>query len=144
MRAKRNLIASVVFLLVGAWIAPAVTNPASASDATATTASNPIGVIIQGTTEAAAQAAVAAHHGKVTQDLWIVNGVAADVPAAEVAALSAEPGILHVTDDVAVHVDEANPSPLHAATAVYPKVVGADKLWNEGINGDGITVAVLD
>src|SRR3954453_16185720 len=96
MRAKRNLIASVVFLLVGAWIAPAVTNPASASDAT-----SPVHVIVQGVTEAAAHTAVAAHHGQVTQDLWIVNGVAADVPAAEVAALSAESGVLHVTDDVA-------------------------------------------
>jgi serine protease AprX len=139
MRAKRNLIAAVVFLLAGAWIAPVPIPSASASDATATTA-----VIVQGTTEAAAHAAVAAHHGTVTQDLWIVNGVAADVPAGEVPALEAEPGILHVTTDVAVHVQDANPSPLHAATAIYPKVVGADRLWPEGIDGDGVTVAVLD
>jgi serine protease AprX len=139
MRAKRNLIASVVFLLVGAWIAPTAILPAQASDATAT---HP--VIVQGVTAEAARAAVAAHHGTVTQDLWIVNGVAADVPAAEVAALTAESGVLHVTDDVAVHVDEATPSPLHSASAVYPKVVGADKLWNEGIDGDGVAVAVVD
>ncbi|MDQ1489244.1 MAG: serine protease AprX, partial [Actinomycetota bacterium] len=139
MRAKRNLIAAVVFLLAGAWIAPVPIPSASASDATATTA-----VIVQGTTEAAAHAAVAAHHGTVTRDLWIVNGVAAVVPAGEVPALEAEPGILHVTTDVAVHVQDANPSPLHAASAVYPKVVGADRLWPEGIDGDGVTVAVLD
>src|SRR4051794_9264572 len=54
-------------------------------------------VIVQGPSEAAAHAAVAAHHGTVTQDLWIVNGVAADVPAGEVAALEGESGVTHVT-----------------------------------------------
>jgi serine protease AprX len=139
MRAKRNLIASVVFLLAGSWIAPAVTSPAQATDAAATSA-----VIVQGTSEAAARAAVAAHHGQVTQDLWIVNGVAADVPAGEVAALAAEPGVTHVSPDDAVHVQAAQPSPLHAASAVYPKVVGADRLWSEGVDGAGVTVAVVD
>ncbi len=139
MRAKRKLIASLLFVLLGAWIAPAVTNPSLASDAAADTA-----VIVQGTSPAAVRAAVAAHHGKVTQDLWIVNGVAADVPAGELAALAAEPGITHVSEDVAVEVQEATPSPLHAASAVYPKAVGADRLWTEGVDGEGITVAVVD
>src|SRR5581483_6536937 len=92
---KRKLIASVVVFLIGAWIAPV----AQATEAVSSTA-----VIVQGTTGAAARAAVAAHHGTVTQDLWIVNGVAADVPAGEVAALSAEPGVVHVSDDVGVTV----------------------------------------
>src|SRR5437763_1001492 len=137
MRTKRILIACVLFVLAGAWIAPA--NPSLASDAVGNTA-----VIVQATSEAAARAAVAAHHGTVTQDLWIVNGVAADVPASEVAGLSAEPGVTHVDDNAAVHVQAASPSPLHSASAVYPKVVGADKLWNEGVDGDGVTVAVVD
>src|SRR5690242_17984874 len=101
MRAKRNLIASLLVFLVGAWISPAVASPAQAPDAEAA-------IIVQGTSGAAARAAVAAHHGTVTQDLWIVNGVAADVPAGEVAALAGDPGVLHVTDDVAVHVQDAN------------------------------------
>ena len=137
MRAKRILIACVLFVLAGAWIAPAV--PSLASDAAANTA-----VIVQATSESAARAAVAAHHGTVTQDLWIVNGVAADVPAGEVAGLSAEPGVIHVSDNAAVHVEAASPSPLHSASAVYPKVVGADKLWSEGVDGDGVGVAVVD
>ena len=87
---------------------------------------------------------MAAHDGNVTQDLWIVNGVAADVPEGELAALAAEPGITHVSPDVAVQVQDAQPSPLHAASAVYSKVVGADRLWGEGIDGDGVTVAVVD
>src|SRR5689334_18275664 len=91
MRAKRRLIASVLFVLLGAWIAPAVTTPSLASDAADTA------VIVQGTSAAAVRAAVAAHHGKVTQDLWIVNGVGAAIPAAELAGLAAEPGVLHVS-----------------------------------------------
>ena len=139
MRAKRTLIAGVVFLLTAAFMAPAVATQSPASPTGSDRA-----VIVQGTSEAAARAAVAAHHGSVTQDLWIVNGVAADVPEGELAGLAAEPGITHVSDNAAVHVQAAQPSPLHAASAVYPKVVGADKLWNEGVDGDGITVAVVD
>src|SRR2546422_186327 len=138
MRAKRNLIASVVFLLAGAWIAPAVAAPVPAQEAAATS------VIVQATSEAAAHAAVAAHHGTVTQDVWIVNGVAAPVPAGEVAGLAGEPGVTHVSENSPVHVDSAHPSPLHSASAVYPKVVGADKLWNEGVDGTGVTIAVVD
>ncbi|HEV8627173.1 MAG TPA: S8 family peptidase [Acidimicrobiia bacterium] len=139
MRAKRKLIASVLFVLLGAWIAPAVANPSLASDAVADSA-----VIVQGTSQAAVRAAVEAHHGTVTQDLWIVQGVAANIPAGELAALQTEPGVTHVTEDAPVHIQAAQPSPLHAATAVYPKVVGADRLWTEGIDGEGVTVAVVD
>ena len=139
MRAKQKLIASVLFVLLGAWIAPAVTNPSLASDAVANSA-----VIVQGSSPAAVRAAVAAHHGTVTQDLWIVNGVAADVPAGELAALAAEPGITHVSEDGDVQVHDVTPSPLHSASAVYPKAVGADRLWAEGVDGEGVTVAVVD
>ena len=139
MRAKRRLIASVLFVLLGAWIAPAVTTPSLASDAAADSS-----VIVQGTSGAAVRAAVAAHHGKITQDLWIVNGVAADIPAAELAGLATEPGVLHVSQDVGVQVQDATPSPLHSASAVYPKAVNADRLWTEGIDGEGVTVAVVD
>jgi serine protease AprX len=139
MRAKRKLIASVLFVLLGAWIAPAVTTPSLASDAVADSS-----VIVQGTSPAAVRAAIAAHHGTVTQDLWIINGVAADVPGSELAALQAEPGVTHVSPNGPVQVQAAQPSPLHAASAVYPKVVGADRLWTEGVEGDGVTVALVD
>jgi len=142
MRAKRNLIASVLFVLAGAWIAPA--NPSLASEAADTRQLHLAPVIVQGASPEAVRAAVEAHHGKVTQDLWIVGGVAADVPADRLAAIAAEPGITHVSEDVAVQVQDATPSPLHAASAVYSKAVGADRLWAEGVDGEGITVAVVD
>jgi serine protease AprX len=100
-------------------------------------------VIVRAADAWAAGAAVEAAGGRVTRDLWIVNGVAAEVPVAALDALRAQPGIVDVSNDDAVQV-QANPSPLHSATAVYPKVVGADHLWREGINGAGVSVAVVD
>jgi serine protease AprX len=138
MRAKRNLIASVVFVLAAAMLAPAAVIPATASSGGPARS-----VIVQGTSAAAVRAAVAAHGGTVTQDLWIINGVAADVPEGELADLRAAAGITQVSDNGAIQI-QGNPSPLHAPSAVYPKVVGADRLWSEGVEGDGVTVAVLD
>ncbi len=100
-------------------------------------------VIVQATDAGTAQAAVEAAGGEVTQDLWIVNGVAADVPVAALADLRAQPGVVDVSNDETVQL-QANPSPLHSASAVYPKVVGADHLWTEGVDGTGVTVAVVD
>jgi serine protease AprX len=144
MRAKRTLIASVVFLLTAAFTAPAAVTPATASPAPTSTAGPTRSVIVQGASPAAVRAAVAAHGGTVTQDLWIVSGVAADVPVGALSALAAEPGVTHVSENGPVHIQAAEPSPLHAASAVYPKVVGADRLWAEGVEGEGVTVAVVD
>jgi serine protease AprX len=157
MRAQRDLIAKTKFVnrasgpfyrrfgigLVALLLAAVSAGPAIADSAEPGSGGPSQAVVVQATSEAAARAAVAAHHGTVTQSLWIVNGVAADVPEGELAGLETEPGITHVSADAPVHV-QAAPSPLHAAASVYPKVVGADKLWNEGVNGDGVTVAVVD
>ncbi|MGH8991173.1 MAG: S8 family peptidase, partial [Acidimicrobiia bacterium] len=101
-------------------------------------------VIVRGTDAGIARAAVEAAGGKVTQDLWIVNGVAAEVPVAALEALRSQPGIVEVGNDDPVQIQAANPSPVHPPTAVYPKVVGADDLWAEGIDGEGVAVAVID
>ena len=98
-------------------------------------------VIVRGADAGAARAAVEAAGGEVTQDLWIVNGVAADGPLAALDALRAAG--FDVGNDEPVEL-QANPSPLHSATAVYPKVVGAERLWTEGVDGAGVTVAVVD
>jgi serine protease AprX len=100
-------------------------------------------VIVRATDAGTARAAVEAAGGHVTQDLWIVNGVAADVPVAALAALRAQPGVVDVGNDEPVQL-QANPSPLRAASSVYPQVLGADNLWSEGIDGTGVTVAVMD
>jgi serine protease AprX len=126
------LVAALVF--AGLPVGDAIARPGGSSTSA---------VVVQATSSAAAREAVERGGGRVTQDLWIIDGVAAEVPDASLDALNSAPGVLHVSPDAAVQV-QADPSPLHAATAVYSKVVGANKLWTEGIDGDGVTVAVAD
>jgi serine protease AprX len=136
MRAKARwtpVAALVAVALFSAWIPNASASPSGATTP----------VIVQAANESAAAQAVHRHGGRVTQGLWIINGVAADVPAGALASLAGDPAVVAVSPDLPVQV-QANPSPLHAATAVYPKVVGADRLWTEGVDGDGVTVAVID
>jgi serine protease AprX len=127
-------------LAVAALVLAAVPGGAMASAAAPEAAR--ASVIVQAAHVGAARAAVEAAGGEVTRDLSIVDGVAAEVPVAGLAALEAQPGV-SVSNDGPVHV-QANPSPLHAASAVYPKVVGAERLWSEGVDGTGVTVAVVD
>ena len=126
------------------WLATLVMAAIPAGVAAGTPDSGPTTpVIVRGTSSEAVRQAVEASGGRITRDLWIVDGVAADVPAGSLAALRGSAGIVDVSLDDAVQV-QANPSPLHAASAVYPKVVGADRLWSEGVDGAGVTVAVVD
>ncbi len=134
IRWQRRLALAVAALVLAAVPGGAMANAAATGSARAS-------VIVRATDAGTARAAVEAAGGKVTQDLWIVNGVAAEVPVAALEALRAQG--FDVGTDEPVHL-QANPSPLHSATAVYPKVVGADNLWNEGIDGTGVTVAVMD
>jgi len=101
------------------------------------------GVIVRGVSGPAAAAAVGRHGGRVVRDLPIVEGVAARVPAAALDALAADPGVRAVTPDGPLRM-QAEPSPLHDASAVFPEVVGADRLWDRGWQGAGVAVAVVD
>jgi serine protease AprX len=134
IRWQQRLALAVAALLLAAVPGGAMANAAAPGADRAS-------VIVRGTDAGAARAAVEAAGGEVTQDLWLVDGVAADVPVAALDDLRAAG--FDVGSDEPVHL-QATPSPLHSATAVYPKVVGADNLWNEGIDGTGVTVAVMD
>jgi serine protease AprX len=101
-------------------------------------------VIVQARPGAAAalQRAVARLGGRVTRSLPIVDGFAATVPAAAVGALAATPAVLAVTPDRRVQVKSAaNGGQIHS---VYTKTVRADALWQRGITGRGVTVALVD
>jgi serine protease AprX len=95
----------------------------------------------------AAEAAVTLALGRTITTLPIINGVVADLPIGQVAALNAIPGIV-VSPDVPVSVADASPSvigpPGRPPAAVFPVVTGADRLAGEGITGHGVSVAVLD
>ncbi|HVM01569.1 MAG TPA: S8 family peptidase [Acidimicrobiales bacterium] len=88
-----------------------------------------------------AAAAVAGAGGAVTRELPIVDGVAATVPTAALAALAATPGLV-VTADRPVRVQAATSS--SGTESAYRKVVGADTLGAAGHTGAGVTVALVD
>jgi serine protease AprX len=99
-----------------------------------------VSVIVQGLSPEAVDAAVTFVGGEVTQPLPIVNGVSADVPASSLPTVRSMPGVLNVTRNAPV---EFLGGADNDAKRIQ-KVVGADKLWNQGVNGNGVTVAVLD
>lgn len=92
-----------------------------------------------------AEQVVGAVGGTVTQELPIVGGFAAKVPAKAVSALQGLGGVVRevVTSD-RVSFDGAYGANSGVASAVYPSVVGADTAWRNGWTGDGVGVAVID
>jgi serine protease AprX len=101
-----------------------------------------VSVVVQGIDDLTVRRAVERHHGTVTDDLPIINGVGATVPSGQVGAIRSEPGVRSVSPNARVHVEGLS-SP-HNATAVYSTTTGATKLWGEGITGAGVGVAVVD
>jgi serine protease AprX len=97
-------------------------------------------VIVQGSAPQgrAAERAVAAAGGKVTRRLPIVDGVAAAVPRAALAALAAFPGVAAVTPDAKLHAQAVPASEGETGVrSVYPQVVRADEVWQAGRTGVG-------
>jgi serine protease AprX len=123
------------------------------------------------TAEAAETAAhaVTSLGGTVTEQLPIISGFAATLPAAAVPALATVPGVREITLDGVMHVqaDAATPEPDSATAApapaapaadpatttapdpnslpsVYRTVLGSDDLAARGADGSGVTVALVD
>lgn len=89
-----------------------------------------------------AGAAVTQLGGRVTRDLPVVDGVAADVPTAALPALASRPGLIVTPDSPVTIQGTISSSP--ATTSAYRKVVGADDLNAGGHKGAGVTVAIVD
>ncbi|MDQ1521553.1 MAG: serine protease AprX, partial [Actinomycetota bacterium] len=94
---------------------------------------------------------VASLGGNVTLDLGIINGFAADVPSDAVAVLDATPGVDSVTPDATVHMNDdvggyggIDPRPRLGSLYNVAHMVSADDMWEAGISGAGVDVAVLD
>lgn len=96
---------------------------------------------------AAAARAVAQVGGTVTQDLWIVDGVAATVPAASVARLRAQGLDVSADDKVSVATTSSTPNTSNTSTIkpVALQELGVDRLHGAGIDGnENRTVALID
>ena len=93
---------------------------------------------------AAPEAFVRAAGGHVTHELSLIDGFAASLPASAAAVLAAQPGVRSVTPDSALHVQSSYGQDSGVASAVYPEVVRATKVWGSGDTGSGAAVAVVD
>jgi serine protease AprX len=91
--------------------------------------------------ERKAKALVRQHRGKVTSRIPFIHGFAVKLPASEAKALAKDPHVVGLTLNSRVHSTGLDASRL--ATS-YPKTVKADKLWQRGITGKGVGVAVID
>ncbi|MBI3359929.1 MAG: S8 family serine peptidase [Chloroflexi bacterium] len=84
---------------------------------------------------------LATQRGLTVEDrLPMINSLVVTGRLADLAALSALPGVIRVTPDVQVN-KSGNPGPV---STDFPDVVGANLVWARGYFGQDVTVAILD
>ncbi len=98
--------------------------------------------LVQGANVDDVASLVERYGGQVTSHLEIINGVGAVLDPDAAARLKTEPGITAVTYNGKVKLADHQEGRTPASD--YPDVVGADLAWQQGENGSGVTVAVLD
>ena len=131
-----------------ALVVTALAIPASAPMLASTGAQS---YIVQGPGVDQVSRIVERYGGTVTSRLDIVQGVGALLSPSVISRLLAEPGITAVTLNTQVKLvgdggdddTETGVGPNSPATD-YPDVVGADVVWAQGVNGKGVTVAIVD
>ena len=98
----------------------------------------------------AVRAAVARHGGSVTDELALVDGAVANVPADQLDALRAEPGVAGVEADRDVAFESVltgtTYDPVTQAGSMYSTaaLTGATSYWAAGYTGAGVDVALVD
>ena len=96
-------------------------------------------VIIQDRDLPSVTAAVQSVGGEITHTLGVINAVAAQLTTDQIVEIRALKGSVRIYDNVDARVS-GGPIP----DAAQRSLVGADLLFDEGIDGTGVTVAVLD
>ncbi|MCU1427696.1 MAG: Serine protease AprX [Actinomycetia bacterium] len=141
--------------LVAAAILAAVPVALMPTAAGAVARSRPIGVVVRATAGnvSPAETLVEDLGGNITLHLGIIGGFAADVPADALPSLAASPVVQAVTTDASVHMDSLLPSltpnaddPMQQLGSPYAiaQNINAGDLWQRGVTGRGIDVALLD
>ncbi len=106
-------------------------------------------LIVQGTDAAAVAVAVQEVGGRITHELGIIRAVAADLTPAQERRLAGTRGLrLYGSRQVELDARGGNGGGGGGGNGVvetyYPTHLGADQLHSEGIDGSGVTIAVLD
>jgi serine protease AprX len=109
--------------------------------------------IVQATTTSLAAQLIEKHGGTVTSNLEIIHAVGARLSAQCAAELQLEEGIIAVTlngsiessdNDTSGEKDKNKKDDKGVPSTDFPNVVGADIVWQKGVIGSNVTVAVLD
>ena len=86
--------------------------------------------------------------GVAVAPLSLLDSAAGFANAAGIDALSLVPTVAFIHHDATVGPQPSAappaPAPADQDSGVYPRVVRADKVWQQGITGGGVTVAILD
>ncbi len=101
--------------------------------------------IVQGTTTDLAAKSVLSLGGEISSRLDIIHAVAVSLSPEMAAALRHTAGIVAVSSNSNVLLaDKGGANGNDAPATDYPDVVGANVVWDAGVTGQGVTVAVLD
>jgi serine protease AprX len=109
--------------------------------------------IVQGNSIADVKALVSAQGGEITHELGVIAAVAANLTAAQLTELRADDAIRRIYDNGAVEVagkpvkdDGGNPGGGNSDVLEthYPTQAGAKDVHGMGVDGSGVTIAVLD
>jgi serine protease AprX len=110
-----------------------------------------VSVIVQKAGAGAVEELVEALGGRITKDLSIINGFAAEMMAADALELASREGVRWVSLDAAVEESArkgpSNATPSESPTPganTYLDTLGVHRVWSMGIDGSGIGVAVID
>ncbi len=98
--------------------------------------------IVRGVSVEAVTSLVEAYGGEVTSHLALIDAVGATLPLQAVHSLRTNPKVVSVVPNGEVLL--AGKKDKGAPETDYPEVVGADVTWDRGVNGGGVTVAVVD
>jgi serine protease AprX len=141
-RTVRLLAVAVVAAVLAALLPPAAGTASSAADG------RPMSVIVQARPGglAAAVRLVTQVGGQIGQELQVINGFTALVPAGQLDRLQGSPAVSSVTRNEPVQMQAAAYTPTTDAGSLYTTTMqtGAQAYWKAGYTGKGIDVAVID
>lgn len=136
---------SVAGALVAACLMLSTLGASAATTTSSHTAERAASMIVQSASGGATAAAdaVRAVGGAVTHSLEIVGGVAADLTDPMIDRLKQMPGIWNITPNEKVGFHGWKGKDAYEPKRIQT-VVRSDRLWRQGVKGQGVTVAVLD
>ncbi|MGD8978222.1 MAG: S8 family peptidase, partial [Gammaproteobacteria bacterium] len=133
-----NTVVMIKTLFVGGVAALMVASSVSVPLGVSETEGPASSYIVQADSLSDARAAVLAADGEITHELSIIRAVGARISQRQLARLRAAPGLR-------IHADaELKTAGGPVPDAEHVKLIGADQLHAQGIDGQGVTVAVLD